>query len=181
MARQYLRKAEPYDQNPNSDWVMMTGIEFYRFINSPEGKGRYFIKWDDLVIEASKAQYDDWLREEKHSRYLRSHESEWETLSLYTDLSQEGKNGEELIPDPSTDVELQAMDHVQREALTAALHQLDCSSFYLIYSLYLASSKKTEGELAVEIGVSQPAVHRRKEKILSNLKFLVIKSGKNRQ
>ena len=38
MARQYLRKAEPYDQNPNSDWVMMTGIEFYCFINSPEGK-----------------------------------------------------------------------------------------------------------------------------------------------
>ena len=36
MARQYLRKAEPYDQNPNSNWIMMTGREFYQFINSPE-------------------------------------------------------------------------------------------------------------------------------------------------
>lgn len=181
MARQYLRKAEPYDQNPSSDWIMMTGKEFYHFINSSESEGRYFIKWDDLVIEASKAQYDDWLSEEKHSRYLRSCEREWDTLSLYTDLSQEGKNGEELIPDPSTDVELHAMARVQREALTAALHQLDFSSFHLIYSLYLASNKKTEGELAAEIGVSQPAVHRRKEKILSNLKLLVIKSGKIRK
>lgn len=181
MARQYLRKAEPYDQNPNSDWIMMTGKEFYRFINSPEGEDRYFIKWNDLVIEASRAQYNDWLSEEKHSRYLRSHESERDTLSLYTDLSQEGKNGEELIPDPSTDVELQAIGHVEQDALIAALHQLDYSSFYLIYSLYLTLEKKTECELAAEIGISQQAVHSRKEKILRKLKFLVVKSGKNRQ
>ena len=70
MARQYLRKAEPYDQNPNSDWITMTGSEFYRFINSPEGNGRCFIKWDDLVIEASREQYNDWLCDEEHRRYL---------------------------------------------------------------------------------------------------------------
>ena len=73
------------------------------------------------------------------------------------------------------------MGHVEQDALIAALHQLDCSSFYLIHSLYLTSEKKTEHELAAEIGISQQAVHRRKEKILKKLKFLVVKSGKNRQ
>ena len=40
MARQYLRKSEPYDQNPGSDWIMMTGKELYRVISSPEGRRR---------------------------------------------------------------------------------------------------------------------------------------------
>lgn len=174
MARQYLRKAEPYDQNPNSDWVTMTGSEFYRFINSPKSKERYFIKWDDLVIEGSREEYNDWLCDEKHNRYLREHENGWNTISLYSDLSREGWCGEELLPDPTINVELSAISSLQQNALIAALRQLDYESFYLIYSLYMAVGKKTESEFAAEVGISQPAVHKRKEKILRKLKFLVI-------
>lgn len=181
MARQYLRKAEPYDQNPNSDWITMTGSEFYRFINSPESKGRYFIKWDDLVIEASGEQYNDWLCDEEHHKYLQQYESGWNTISLYSDLAQEGKGGEELVADPAIDVELSAMASIRQEALRTALHHLDCQSFHLIYSLYISLSKKTERELAAEIGISQQAIHKRKEKILSQLKFLVVKCEKSPQ
>jgi len=115
VARQYLRKAEPYDQDPDSEWISMTGKEFYRFISSPESKGRYFIKWDDLVIEASKAQYSDWLCDEEHSGYLREHENGWNTVSLYSDLSQEGRSGEELVPDPAADVEIRAISNIRRD------------------------------------------------------------------
>ena len=181
MARQYLRKAEPYDQNPNSDWIMMTGREFYQFINSPEGKRRYFIKWDDLVIEASREQYDDWLCDEEHHGYLQQYENRCNTISLYSDLAQEGKAGEELVPDPVVDVESKAMANIRQDALITALHHLDYKSFWLIYSLYLNHDKKTECELAVEIGISQQAVHKRKEKILSKLKFLVVKYEKSPQ
>lgn len=181
MARQYFRKAEPYDQNPSSDWIRMTGREFYLFINSTESEGRYFIKWDDLVIEASKAQYTDWLRNEEHSGYLREYENGWNTISLYSDLSLEGRTGEELVPDLGAKVELKAMANIRKHALLAALHQLDNQSFHLIYSLYLTTDKKTESELASEIGISQQAVHRRKEKILHKLKFLVVKCEKSPQ
>ena len=181
MARLYLRKTEPYDQNPNSDWIMMTGKEFYRFINSPEGRNRYFIMWDDLVIEASREQCSDWLSEQAHCGYLRQHENGWNTISLYSDLAQEGTEGEELIPDPAVDVELSAIANIRRNALLAALRHLDHQSFYLIYSLYLACHPKTERELATEVGISQQAIHRRKEKILRKLKFLVVKSEKSPQ
>ncbi len=181
MARQYLRKTEPYDQNPSSDWVMMTGSEFYSFISSSGGKGRYFIRWDDLVIEAPKAQYIEWLSDEEHTGYLREHEKGWNTLSLYSDLSCEGRNGEELVCDSVDDVELSAMANIRRRALVAALPLLDSGSFHLIYSLYLAPDKKTESELAAEVGISQQAVHKRKEKILRRLKFLVVKCEKSPQ
>lgn len=181
MARQYLRKAEPYDQNPNSNWITMTGREFYHFINSPEGRGRYFIKWDDLVIEASKEQYTDWLCNEKHSVYLRDHEKGWDFLSLYSDLSWNGKSGEEFVPDPAIDVEIEAIALIQQRALVEALRQLDHQSFYLIYSLYLASDRRTENELASEVGISQQALHKRKDKILKQLKFLVVKCEKSLQ
>lgn len=181
MARQYLRKAEPYDRKPSSDWISMTGAEFYRFIKSPESEGRYFITWDDLVIEASRAQYTDWLCDKEHQGYLREYEHGWNTISLYSGLSQEGRSGEELISDPATDVESIAMENIRKNALTMALRQLDTSSFYLIYSLYLDFNRKTESELASEIGISQQAVHKRKEKILRQLKFLVVKSEKSPQ
>ena len=176
-----LRKVEPYNQNLNSDWIMMTGEEFYRFITSPEGKGRYFIRWDDLIIEAPEDQYRDWLCDMKHSAYLREHERGWATISLYSDLSQKDRTGEELISDPAIDVESQALTGISRDALFTALAQLDFQSFYLIYSSYLALCKKTEGELALEIGISQQAVHKRKKKILQELKFLVVKFEKSLQ
>lgn len=181
MARQYLRKVVPYDQNPNSDWIAMTGSEFYRFINSTESKGRYFIRWDDLVIEAPKTQYNDWLRDTEHCGYLREHEIGWNTISLYSDLAREDSSGEDLIPDLTTDVELSAMANIRQNALVAALYQLDNQSFHLIYSLYLAFDTKTESELAAEIGISQQAVHKRKGKILQKLKFLVVKFEKSPQ
>ena len=181
MARQFFRKVEPYDQNPNSNWIMMSGKEFYRFIISPEARGGYFIKWDDLVIEASRDQYLDWLCDEEHSGYLRQHENGWNTLSLYSDIAQENVNGEELVADTSVNVELSAMRNIRQDALTSALHQLDSQSFYLIYSIYLADSRKTEHEFAIEIGITQQAVHKRKEKILKQLKFLVVKFEKSPQ
>ena len=176
MARQYLRKAEPYDLNPNSDWIMMTGKEYYQFINSLDGKSRYFIEWDDLVIEASKKEYEDWLCEQEHRKYLSQYEKERIFISLYSDLAEEGKGGEELVPDPAVDVEFSAMANIRQGALMAALRQLDYQSFYLIYSLYRDLHRKTEYELAAEVGISQKAINKRKEKILKKLKFLVVKS-----
>ena len=181
MARQYLRKAEPYDQNPNSDWVVMTGREFYQFINSPEGSTRYFIIWDDLVIEAPRDQYNDWISEDEHYGYLRQFENGWNTVSLYSDLAQDGKDGEGMVPDPAVNVEASAIANIRRGALIAALRHLDQQSFYLIYSLYFARHTKTEYELAKEVGISQQAISKRKVKILSKLKFLVVKCEKSPQ
>lgn len=78
-------------------------------------------------------------------------------------------------------MEAEVILRMEYKALRAALHQLDEEDRLLIQALYLADERKTERELAQERGVSQVAIHKQKKKVLTRLKFLVIKSQKSQQ
>ena len=45
----YLVKKNPESKKENTEWMQMSGEEFYRFTHSEEGKGRYFIHLTDDV------------------------------------------------------------------------------------------------------------------------------------
>lgn len=113
-----------------------------------------------------------------HSDYLREQEAQIQFLPLYGsgDSSQR-----ELIPDTTTSTEEQATDSIVRKALNEALSTLDDESYILIDALILAQDRKSERELASEFGLSQKAINKRKQKILRNLKLLVLKTGKSQQ
>jgi len=85
----------------------VTGQEFYRFVNSPEGQGRYFIDMNTVVLETTKAEACQYRAEQDHSNYLKSQEKDWCILSLQTDCNY---NGEDTIKDESQDVELNSQD-----------------------------------------------------------------------
>lgn len=180
MERQYFRKKDP-NETENIEWIQMSGKEFYQFIKSPEGRKRYFVAWKDLVLEVSQQEYADWRREKDHSGYL------WEQEKLRTIVSLNGKEIEEygdgldVISDLAADVEVRVSRKKKIQALRDALLQLDTDSYRLIYALYLSDCRQTERQLAQELGISQSAVHKRKKKILKNLKFLVIKFEKSSQ
>ena len=70
---------------------------------------------------------------------------------------------------------------MEYRALRVALHQLDKDSRLLIHALYLADERKTERDLAKELGVSQNAINKQKKKILQKLKILVVKIQKSQQ
>ena len=181
MGRQYFKKKDPTAQIP--EWIEMSGQEFYCFVRSHEGRGRYFIDFDDYVIEASKDQYEDWRKERDHSNYLRVQETGIILLSLYSDTINEYGDGEDVIADDSVDVEGSALVSAQVKSLYAALKQLDLLGYRLIHELYLADKRKTERGLAREWGVSQNAVHKQKKKVLEKLKMKmsVVKSPKSSQ
>lgn len=105
MARQYFRKKDPSAQIP--EWIEMNGREFYRFTKSPEGRGRYFIDMDDVVIEASKAEYEEWHREKALRDYWekKAQEDKLTILSLHSDAITENGTGEDVIPDDKVNVE----------------------------------------------------------------------------
>ena len=73
------------------------------------------------------------------------------------------------------------MASIVRKALNEALCALDEESYMIIDALILASERKSERDLASEFGLSQKAVNKRKNKILKNLKFLVLKTQKSQQ
>lgn len=54
MYKRYFRMKDPRCKPNEIEWIEMTGNEFYRFVNSPEGRGRHFIDMDDVVLEASE-------------------------------------------------------------------------------------------------------------------------------
>ena len=84
MQKRYFRvktlKCKPEDMQ----WIEMSGREFYRFINSPEGQGHYFIDMGDVVLETSKAETRKYRAEENHRYYIRSQSENWKEISIYT-------------------------------------------------------------------------------------------------
>lgn len=181
MAKQYYIKKDPTIDGPNVEWIAVNGKEFYRLITSPAGKGRYFIDMDDFMIEANETEYTDWRSEKNHQNYLSEQESVVQLLSLQSDMSTENGSGEEIIPDEAIGTEELAIKSIIQQALLAALNSLDAESYHLIDSLILSDERKTEREIASKFGLSQKAVNKRKNKILKNLKFLVLKSKKSQQ
>lgn len=179
MARQYFRKKDPTAQIP--EWIEMNGQEYYRFVCSPEGRGRFFIDFDDYVIEATKDQYQDWRKEKDHSDYLKEQEEGFLILSLYSDTINEYGDGEDVIADEKVNVEETAILIAQVKALHSAFSKIDLTSYRLIRELYLTNKRRTERDLAKELGVSQNAIHKQKKKVLKKLKSLVVKSPKNSQ
>ena len=181
MYKRYFRMKDPKCKPEQIEWIEMTGREFYRFVNSPEGRGRHFIDMDDVVLEASENEVRSFRTEQNHSYYIQTQEEGWSTLSLYAIEDKNGCSGEETVMDEAQDVETEVMKRTESAALRRALEHLDSESYQMIHALYLADTRKTERELAQERGVSQVAIHKQKKKILATLKFLVIKSQKSQQ
>lgn len=164
-----------------TEWIEMTGKEFICFINSPEGKQRFFIDMGNVVLETTKAETLAHKREKNHSDYLKSQEEHFTILSIYAVKDLNGCSGEEVIYDGSQNVEDEVISAMEVESLRTALDMLDSESRQMIYSLYLANERKTERELARETGVSQSAINKQKKKILKFLKLLVVKIQKSQQ
>lgn len=181
MAKQYYIKKNPMVTGPDIEWIAINGEEFYQLITSPAGKGRHFIDMEDFMIEATKEEYTDWRKEKDHHDYLNEQESTVQVLSFYSDMPTKNGNGEEIIPDRAIGTEDLAIKSIVQKAVTAALDTLDEDSYQLIDSLILSDCRKSERDLASETGLSQKAVNKRKNKILKNLKILVLKSEKSSQ
>ena len=183
MPRRFFRKKNPFAHDTDDTWIEMNGNEFCKFVSSPEGKGRYFIELDEYVIEAPKEIYDEWHREKEwNRRQMKLKEAKGiETISFQgTNISRFGQ-GEDVTPDPIVDVEDDVICLTEIKRVRAALSQLDDSSRWLIQNLFLDRDCKSEREMAVILGISQGALHKRKMKILKKLKSLVIKDIKNVQ
>ena len=168
MARQYFRKRDPSAQIP--EWIEMSGREFYQFVTSPEGQGRYFIDLDDYVLETSKEEYTSWRRDKDHSDYLKEQEANCVIFSLYSDLIAEYGNGESVLTDRPIGSENQISEYAKYKALHSAFASLDAESYELIYSLYLGEEPKSLRKLSKERGTPVMTLQNRKKKILMHLR-----------
>lgn len=88
-------------------------------------------------------------------------------------LGVEGRDGEVFIADSKVNVEEEVVHKIMLDKLKSALNKLSAEELLLIDMLY--TQLKSEREIALELGVSQNAVNKRKKKLLGQLKKLLEK------
>ena len=182
----YLVKKNPESKKENTEWLQMSGEEFYRFTHSEEGKGRYFIhltddvgyEADEIYIEAGYEEYQDWYKEARRHRYLA--DCAKDTTIISSDVPVTGGEGQLLI-DTIQDDGISTEEMIARKEMLKKLYEamasLSSDEMTIIQTLYFSGRIVTEAEAGKSLGMSQQAFHYRKKKIFSKLaKFLFVKS-----
>lgn len=148
MSKKYLVWKDESCNGKNIQWVEMTGKEFLLFKRNPQNKARKFIKLDNgvdfsddiIYIEATKAQYDEWNREEsrRHCNQKSQAEKNYSSISLDSFVDNEDEcTLHEVIADEQTDIEETVLNSCKRAELQKAILGLSESERELISALYI--------------------------------------------
>ena len=180
MSKKYFRWKNADCNGKNIEWEEMTGKEFFRFYNSAERNGRYFIvlsndtcKEDDVIfIEATKAQHDDWYKEHCHHRYNNRYLPKGGILSLdYPVDEEDGIYLHDLAADLyAEDVAELTMQSLLAEYIPYALNQLSATCREAIVLKYFKKSNATDAEIAESLGITENAFFKRRKLGLQALK-----------
>jgi len=131
---------------------MGVGVDVYIFLRQSNRKLRYFahdLKEEKIIVTADSVTF------------LPSREDSFDRLiSLGADFAADEKSVEDIV-----------VDATMREQLHVALDKLDDGERRLIDDIYYL--ERSQREVAESLGISQPAVKKRCDKILEKLKKII--------
>lgn len=176
----YLVKKNPKSKKESTEWMQMSGEEFYRFTRSEEGKGRYFIHLTDdigyeaneIYIEAGYEEFRSWKQEDNRHRYLMECKDEILILSSDVQVSEDGQLIDTVVDD-KVSIEEDYAEQDERERLRTIIRSLEPEERELLNVMYLSDRVRTEQETANELGVSRDMIKRRKKKLFSKIQKLL--------
>lgn len=151
----------------------LSGPQLYRYLISPEGKGkRFYVDEESGVgVEIPQELIPEFRKEERHQQYVSDTEKEYpyRCTYLYEMELTDAISGEDTIADDTVNVEDAAILHTRINELHNALQLLNNDELLYINSLYLSHNRMTQQQLAFYLGVSQQTVSRRCREILQKL------------
>lgn len=127
----------------------------------------YKIRIENEIVDVTEEVYQAYYRMKNREDYLERRDREHE-LAHYHALDSGEMNGEDILADKEADILAGLLAKEERLALWEALGRLKERDRELIEELYF--NERTERELAAMLGVRQPAIHKRKMRILETLK-----------
>lgn len=174
----YLVKKDPDCKKEHVEWIQMSGKEFYQFIHSQKGRGRYFIhltddvsyEADEIYIEAGKSEYQEWYKEARRHRYLTDGRDGVSILPLEILMGNEGYLLLDALMEQNTAFEEECAEQDELERLGTIIRSLESEERELLEILYLNGRVYTEQEAANILGVSRDVVKRRKKKIFLKIR-----------
>jgi len=143
--------------------------------------GKYYAKIDGELHEISEEVF-----REMHNSYRRSLEKKVETKNEKGEVierkprevsftEQYGENAQSVmdaIPDSSVDVENEVVERMEHQEVHKIISKLEPEEKLIIYSVFFEG--KTQDEVGRIMGISQPAVHQRLEKILEKMHQMLL-------
>ena len=156
----------------------ISGSEFYRIVSASDVENmepRYFIRLTDdidyecpeIFVEVSEDDYAEWKREYNLHLYRRKIKSCYVEVPFDDALLFLYSKGEE---DPEAIPEKIAEKRENLNKLQIAFTSLTDDEKELIWLLYLCKEPLTETQVASVLHISQPAVHKRKKRILEKMR-----------
>lgn len=176
----YLVWKDPNCNGVNPEWEYLSRKKFLALVKSPKGDGRQFIKLNTtngdgsdgkIVIEATEAEYKDWLIEKRHRQYLRDINPGYTEISYHAIREEDDDcSGEEILADETVNVLDDCLLMMDKQILKSALEQLTPEEHRLIAFFYLSDEQGTERDFSTLTGIPQKTVNDRKNRVLKKLK-----------
>lgn len=160
----------------------MTGKEFLNFKRNPKNKHRKFAEYIDeyqesatIVIEVTQDTYNRWHCEDVIRKRKRTEKSEVGYKEISMDEEICGQHIEDftlhdVLADDSVDIEQDVLKIFEINRLKEVLAYLETEEMELIRTLFLSDNPLTEREYAKKIGISQPAINKRKMMIIEKIR-----------
>lgn len=148
----------------------------YRKFQMPDGSVRCVISADGIDIEVSADVFTEYARLDRYERY-QEEKSAGKLLSIDRIMDEDAVMDicPAIIVKSAEDAYMEAVGCMERQAihkkLPQALSLLTEQERHIITALYL--NGRSERDVARELGVSQPAVHKRQARLLIRLKNLL--------
>lgn len=169
---------EFYSMDRTKRYKQLTGQALYAYLQTEEGKKKYFDVWKDddrevmIGVEVPPERAKRYEAEKRRRRYIHKVMSELDisitSLDAITDMENETVSGEQALPSLSINPEEELMEKIEREELHKAIEKLEKEEQRLIQALFFEGY--TERSYAKKIGVYRNAVHKQKVRILKKLK-----------
>lgn len=180
----YIESKEGNILSANGDrrFIKLSGKAAYEYLKTEEGKGKRFMKTSSFEetgdvewVEVPACCMRQHRQSERREQYMSDciEESGFITISFYAAEDAEGTDvasGEELIEDPTCNVEVQALQNIEIAALRSALKKLTPEEMWLVERLFLSSCPTNENRLSKELGITQSTLNYRKKQVLNKLK-----------
>lgn len=155
----------------NNGYAEITCEEFCRRRSTDKiFVSKKFIPINSMLMEVSPEQYGDFYKQCRRQRYLKECAVKNGEISIDM-LTTDEFCGEEILVDESGSIDDKVIENIMLEKLRECFGMLTSEEKMLINELFV--KELTEREVAARHGVSQAAVHKRKEKILNKLRKMM--------
>lgn len=131
----------------------------------------YQIRVKDQLVPVEEKVYYAYYRAKRYEKNLEEKDARNRKV-LFSNLDTEMMNGEEMISDMETrSVEAFVIETLMMERMRKSLELLGEEEKEIVRVLFYENM--SEREAAVEWGISQPAVHKRKNRVLTKLRNMM--------